>query len=208
MAHNSGRSVPDIEAVGPNSETIAQWRKNNRIDPFKQIHLVKLSHMRYQHPDLEEITTFMKDFGMQVAKATNNKIWFKGYGGDQYVYFAQKGPKEFLGGTFEVESYEDLERATELPWAVGKIKELGEAPGGGYMLTLQDPEGFPVNLCYGQAAVSVGESQEQLVLNYEDEKKRVRRFQRFETGPAAVHKVSSGSYVLAGGSQLTRTHYS
>lgn len=190
MAHNSGRSVPDIEAVGPNSETIPQWRKKNGIDPSKQIRLVKLSHMRYQHPNLEEITTFMKDFGMEVAKATNNKVWFKGYGGDQYVYFAQKGPKEFLGGAFEVESYQDLERAVELPGVVGGIEELGEAPGGGYMLTLQDPEGFPVNLCYGQAAVRAGESQEQLILNYENEKKRVRRFQRFETGPAAVHKVS------------------
>lgn len=191
MAHNSGRSVPDIEAVGPGSETIAQWTKNNGIDSSKQIRLVKLSHMRYQHPDLEEITTFMKDFGMEVFKATNNKVWFKGYGGDQYVYFAQKGPKEFLGGTFEVESYEDLERAAELPGTVGKIEELRDAPGGGYMLTLQDPEGFPVNLCFGQAAARPSKSQEQLVLNYENEKKRIRRFQRFETGPAAVHKVSS-----------------
>lgn len=47
---------------------------------------------------------------MNVAKKTEDKRWYRGYGTDQYVYYAQQGPKKFLGGTFEVESYEDLER--------------------------------------------------------------------------------------------------
>jgi hypothetical protein len=47
---------------------------------------------------------------MTVAKRTGSEIWYKGYGTDQYVYYARKGPKEFLGGAFEVESYQDLER--------------------------------------------------------------------------------------------------
>jgi hypothetical protein len=66
--------------------------------------------MRYQHPDLDEITTFLRDFGMNVAHKTEDKRWFSGYGTDQYVYYAQQGPKEFLGGTFEVESYAELEK--------------------------------------------------------------------------------------------------
>lgn len=47
---------------------------------------------------------------MTVAKKTDQEIWYRGYGDDQYVYYARRGPKEFLGGTFTVESYEDLER--------------------------------------------------------------------------------------------------
>lgn len=81
--------------------------------------------MRYQHPDLDEITVFLKgirdpsvqlnmanktDFGMVVAKQTENEIWYRGYGNDQYVYYARKGEKQFLGGAFEVESYQDLEK--------------------------------------------------------------------------------------------------
>ena len=50
------------------------------------------------------------DFGMTIAKQTDDEIWFRGYGVDPYVYYAKKGPKKFLGGTFQVESYEDLER--------------------------------------------------------------------------------------------------
>jgi hypothetical protein len=85
--------------------------------------------MRYQHPDLDEITTFLQglsfvvgrenadarlttvlDFGMSVAKRTDSEVWYRGYGEDQYVYYARKGPKQYLGGTFQVRSYEDLER--------------------------------------------------------------------------------------------------
>jgi len=47
---------------------------------------------------------------MSVAKKTDTRRWYKGYGIDQYVYYAQKGPKKFLGGAYEVESYADLEK--------------------------------------------------------------------------------------------------
>lgn len=47
---------------------------------------------------------------MTVTKRTEDQIWYRGYGNDQYVYYARKGPKEYLGGTFAVESYEDLEK--------------------------------------------------------------------------------------------------
>lgn len=87
--------------------------------------------MRYQHPDLEEITVFLQgkysclsisihstdlvsDFGMTIAKQTDDEIWYRGYGVDPYVYYAKKGPKQFLGGAFEVESYQDLERLVVL----------------------------------------------------------------------------------------------
>lgn len=47
---------------------------------------------------------------MQIAKKTDNERWFRGYGTDQYVYYARKGEKKFLGGAFEVESYAELEK--------------------------------------------------------------------------------------------------
>ena len=47
---------------------------------------------------------------MHVANKTEDKIWYRGYGPDAYVYYAQKGPKKYLGGTFQVESHTDLEK--------------------------------------------------------------------------------------------------
>lgn len=59
------------------------------------------------------------------------------------------------------------------------------------MITLTDPEGFPVNLMYGQEPAEPGKIPEPLITNYEADKPRVKKFQRFKPGPAAVHKVES-----------------
>ncbi|KAL4811662.1 trihydroxytoluene oxygenase [Aspergillus spinulosporus] len=188
-----GASTPDITAIGPDQESIATWKKRCGIQPEKQIRLVRLVHMRYQHPNLDEITMFLQDFGMYIAKRTKDGIWYRGYGTDQYVYYARKGEKKFLGGTYEVESYADLERASQLQ-SGSAIHELIDAPGGGHMVTIIDPEGFPVNLMYGQQPAKPGEYPENLVFNTETEKPRIRRFQRFVEGPAPVHKL--GHYGL------------
>ncbi|KAK5746808.1 hypothetical protein LTR17_000438 [Elasticomyces elasticus] len=198
VAHpNVGKSIPDVEAIGDDSEPLTQWQKRNNIDPANQVKLVRLSHMRYQHPDLDEITTFLLDFGMHIAKKSSDgeRIWYRGYGTTQYVYYAQRGPKKFLGGTFEVESHGELEKAAKIPSASSSgIEELAEAPGGGYMLTLTDPEGFPINLLYGQEPAAKGDYPEKVIVNDEVDKPRVRKFNRFTPGPAAVHKL--GHYGL------------
>lgn len=193
---NLGRTVADTDAIGPDSEPLAAWQSRHNISPANQIRLVKLAHMRYQHPDLPTIERFMRDFGMHVAarSADGERIWFRGYGEDPYVYYAQKGPKEFLGGTFLVESMADLEKAAALPEATGPIVELEDAPGGGFFLALRDPEGFPVNLMYGQQPAEKGELPQKVILNDETDKPRVRQFNRFTPGPAAVHKL--GHYGL------------
>lgn len=90
--------------------SLREWQASRNIDRDAQVKITKLSHMRYQHPNLAEITTFLRDFGMSVAQKAEGKRWFKGYGTDQYVYYAQEGEKKFLGGAFEVESYAELEK--------------------------------------------------------------------------------------------------
>ncbi|OAQ99504.1 hypothetical protein LLEC1_01700 [Akanthomyces lecanii] len=195
MSHkfNTGASVRDTDVIGPEGVSITTWRHSRGIDTAKQIKLVKLTHMRYQHPDLDTITAFLLDFGMHVARRTDNQVWYRGYGDDPYVYYAQKGPKKFLGGAFSVESHEDLVRASQLPGA-SAIQSLDDAPGGGSMVTAYDPEGMPINLVHGAAPAEAGTLPAKLIVNYEVEKPRERMFQRFEPGPAAVHKL--GHYGL------------
>ncbi|MCJ1305639.1 hypothetical protein MMC08_008454 [Hypocenomyce scalaris] len=140
---------------------------------------------------MDKITIFLKDFGMRIVKKTDDKIWFGGYGNDPYVYVVEKGTEDkFLGGVFLVESEVELEKAAKIPGA-GKIELLIDAPGGGKRLTIIDPEGFPVNLICGQEPYSAdGLSEpEKLVYNFENEKQRKNKFQRFTDGPAAVYKL-------------------
>ena len=144
--------------------------------------------MRYQHPDLDKITVFLQDFGMQVVKKTETQAWFKGYGPDQYLYYAQKGPKRFLGGTFEVASYEDLVKASKIKGA-DSIQDLHGAPGGGQLVTAYDAEGHPINFIHGQIPGEEGSAPTKLTMNHEIEKMRERMIHRLGQGPAAVYKV-------------------
>lgn len=109
------------------------------------------------------------------------------------MYCAWKGAKKFLGGTFEVLSMGDLEKAAFLPTAF-TIREMKDAPGGGYVVALQDPEGFPINLTYGQTPSSSRDLPQKIILNNEKDNPRARKFYRFSPGPAAVHKL--GHYGL------------
>lgn len=56
---NRGATVPDVVAVGKEQVSRAEWLAKQGINPDDRIQLKKLSHMRYQHPDLDEIQTFM-----------------------------------------------------------------------------------------------------------------------------------------------------
>lgn len=70
---------------------------------------------------------------------------------------------------------------------------MKDAPGGGYILTFTDPENIPVNLIFGQSPAEPKEYPEKLIINHENDKPRVLKFQRFDPGPAAVHKVFKSS---------------
>jgi Glyoxalase/Bleomycin resistance protein/Dioxygenase superfamily len=159
-----------------------------------KIRIVKLSYIVYGHPNLAEITTFLHDFGMTIAHATDSKIYFRGTGPDPYVYIAVKASeKQFLGGAFEVESYRDLEKISELPGGEA-IVELKDLPGGGFTTMIRDPEGFPINFIYGQTLCPTSESHmlpeaAPLIINHPTEKLRKGLFQRFSHGPAPVHKL-------------------
>jgi len=56
---NRGASVPDVIAVGESNVSQAEWLAKQQIDIKERVNVKKLSHMRYQHPDLEEIQVFM-----------------------------------------------------------------------------------------------------------------------------------------------------
>lgn len=60
------------------------------------------------------------------------------------------------------------------------------------MVTVTDPEGFPINVVIGSETLT-GEvlHPEKIVLNYVGDKPRRREYNRFQPGPAAVHKVFS-----------------
>lgn len=159
------------------------------------IRLTKTAFVIYYHVDLVKARAFLLDFGLTIVQESpDSEIFFAGYGVEPFVYVARKGHPasggSFFGGAaYVVESRKELQRAAEtIPGASTPSKLT--APGGGEIVTLTDPAGHKVHLVHGQVSKPASPPAElkKLVVNYEDAKPRVGRFQRFEPGPAPVYR--------------------
>lgn len=158
-------------------------------DGDPRIRLLATAYVDYCHADLETAKTFLVDFGLTEVEDRGDVVYYGGHGVEPYIYVARKADdgSKFLGAAYEVETRLELERAAQIPNAT-PIRTL-DAPGGGEIVTLTDPIGFKVHLIHGQTKREPTPLHlEKLIVNYEDEKPRKGRFQRFEHGPAPVHR--------------------
>ncbi|KAK4999983.1 hypothetical protein LTR66_001071 [Elasticomyces elasticus] len=155
-----------------------------------RVRLLKTSYVEYFHKDLAKARQFYLDFGLSIAQEHPGKnVFFKGYGKEPFIYVARQAEREstFGGAAYVVESLVELEKASHVPGASG-ISSLN-APGGGKIVTLTDPVGHKVHLVYAQQEKEAEPPHlKKLIVNYEDEKPRKGQFQRFEHGPAPVHR--------------------
>jgi hypothetical protein len=153
-----------------------------------------LAHVHYQHPSLSTINTFLTDFGLVEAGTSSNpqRIYYRGFGTNPYVYIAEQSPdskRHFIGGTWVAASLDDLNTAATHPTASG-IRE-NDDPGGGQIVTLTDPNGFPVSFVHGQTLRSKDaedltyfrEETAGIVANTALEKPRKGAFRRFPARP-------------------------
>ena len=129
----------------------------------KPIQLLKTAFVTYYHADLPAAKKFFLDFGMRIAaEIPGEVIHFKGYGVEPFIYVAcrsQTGSSYFGGAAYVVDGKDEFQRATKLASCTGPARGL-HGPAGGEIVTL----------------------------NYEDEKPRKGKFQRFEPGPAPVFR--------------------
>ncbi|KIX01109.1 uncharacterized protein Z518_10175 [Rhinocladiella mackenziei CBS 650.93] len=173
----------------------------------KQIRVVRLAHVVYQHPDLDKALSFLFDFGFVEAHRTpsGDRVYLRGYGVQPFVYVAEKSPdsrRHFMGGFWAVDTLEDLEVAASYPKA-SPITE-SDAPGGGKFVTIEDLNGLRVGFVYGQ---KLREKDELVPSNLEKttpipnqamEKPRKGTFRRFKQGPSPVHKLGHYGFVVPG----------
>jgi len=191
--------------------------KNN---PSK-VQLVRLSHVYFEHGNLKKFAKFAHDFGLIEEHQDGDKIYFRGYGKDPYIYVAMKsksGKPSFRGAAFVAASREEFEKAAKIPGST--VGSLGKAPGGGEMVTIERPGDTFMHVVYGQKELEVetqhvpSATHESLgAFNTPFEKPRqgnhivvsfhywyllnhkIGQFQRFHEGPALIHKVGHFGYV-------------
>ncbi|KAJ9148539.1 Glyoxalase/Bleomycin resistance protein/Dihydroxybiphenyl dioxygenase [Pleurostoma richardsiae] len=177
------------------------------IPPIKnnptKIQLDRLAHVYFEHPDLKTFEKFAKDFGFVEAKRTTDRIYYRGYGKDPFLYVASKskdGKPRFCGPAFVARSAEEFEKATALPGA--SSGSLEDAPGGGQIVTFNRPDNTVFHVIYGQrerpleSHEPTATHEQQGPYNTAFEKPRLGRFQRYHPGPALVHKIGHFGYVV------------
>lgn len=158
-----------------------------------RILLDRLSHVRYGHPDLQKAKEFFIDFGLVPVHETETKVYFRGFGIDQFCYVAEKTNDErrkFRGGAWIVQSMAELEKAARLPGST-PITDY-DAPGGGKVVVLKDIVGEEVTLIYGQQdrAPEPREIPKPVMWNTWEDKRRLGEFQRpGRDQPSKVHKL-------------------
>lgn len=154
-----------------------------------RIRIIRVSHMRYRHVDLDKARQFLEDFGMELAYSDNDgkTLYFAGQGPDAYCYVAEQGAAEFLGGAFLVETKADLEKARALPGATDIVPA---GPAGGLMITFRDPDDIPMSLVWGLEERKPKTTPKEVPdINYPVQKIRKGEFRRFEKGPCPVFKL-------------------
>lgn len=161
--------------------------------------------MHYSHPDLNRAIDFLHDFGMVEASRAEN-VFLRGYGEQPFIYVAEQsddGQRHFLGGYWVVAGEADLEAAASLPGA-SSIRDL-QAPGGGRVVTVPDPNGHIVGFVHGQTlrAESAGggtlernDGGQHVAPNGASSKVRKGAWRRFDPGPSPVHKLGHYGYMV------------
>jgi catechol 2,3-dioxygenase-like lactoylglutathione lyase family enzyme len=119
-------------------------------DPSK-VQLVRLGHVTFEHPDLEKFREFAKDFGFVEEKVEEDRIYYRGYGIDPFIYVAVQSKTDkpkFLGPAFVAASQEEFDKAAALPGA--QVGSLEHAPGGGKIVTFERSDQTLFHVIYGQ----------------------------------------------------------
>lgn len=109
-----------------------------------------LVHLRHQRRDLEESIRFYLDFGLEVAETRGEHRYLRAAGGGPVCVILEPGAHDrFVGFGVEVEREAALR---EMAGRLGAVAEPRSEPGGGLVVTLEDPAGLKVEVLYGVEA--------------------------------------------------------
>jgi hypothetical protein len=115
------------------------------------IKIQDIAYVRFNAPDLDQMETFLTEFGMVRADRTGDALYMRGLDGDPFLHVMHKGEPRFVAAGFRAASVKDLETLAQEENA--PIVQL-DAPGGGSVARLSDPNGFEIEVIAGRTAVA------------------------------------------------------
>jgi len=141
-----------------------------------------IAHVRFSVPDLGEMKSFLDDFGL-VTVQNGDTLYSRAAGTAPFVHAASKGDPGFAALGLRAESEADLAILAE---AEGVEVEVLDAPGGGSVVRLTDPDGILVEVVTGQTLVEPLQTRSRPPANTIASRPRNSETVRLEQGPSNV----------------------
>ncbi len=151
------------------------------------IKVTDIAYVRFAAPDLDRMETFTRDFGLETVSRDEERLFVRGTDPEPYVHVTERGDPAFLGVAFEAASAEDLAKLASVDGA--SAVEKIDAPGGGSVVRLTDPDGFTVEVVHGRETLPPLEVRGASPLNRGSERARFNELQRVQAGPAQVKRL-------------------
>lgn len=147
--------------------------------------IADILYVRFRVPDLEVQQKFLDDFGF-VTRRENGALLARGTDANPFIYVAEQGEAAFLGLGFEVLSKADLERIAAID---GAPITANDAPGGGLVARLHDPDGLPVELVYGLDKPAAITPPKRQPLNFGEQRRRLGERVSYQGAPGSVKRL-------------------
>ena len=150
------------------------------------IKIQDIAYVRFQAPDLDQMETFLTEFGMVRADRTGDALYMRGLDGDPFLHVTHRGEPRFVAAGFEAASVKDLETLAQEEKA--SILQL-DGPGGGSVVRLSDPNGFEIEVVAGRTAVARIETPAPALINDAQATPRLNALKRLAKGPSHVKRL-------------------
>jgi catechol 2,3-dioxygenase-like lactoylglutathione lyase family enzyme len=111
------------------------------------IRVPDIAYVRFRAPDLDQMKVFLDEFGLETVSRTATHLYARGAAPYPFAHVTVKGEPGFDGIGFYAETLDDL---VALAKANACPVEDHNAPGGGKILRLTDPDGLAVEIVAGQ----------------------------------------------------------
>jgi catechol 2,3-dioxygenase-like lactoylglutathione lyase family enzyme len=150
-----------------------------------------IAYVRFAAPDLDVMRGFLEDFGLTLVQATSERLAMRGAAEAPFLHMTELGEARFVALGLRAVSLADL---ATLAQACGTRVETLDAPGGGHVVRLTDPDGHLVEVVAGQEPSPPLELPAAPAWNSARGRERVRQTKRLARD--ASHVVRLGHCVL------------
>jgi catechol 2,3-dioxygenase-like lactoylglutathione lyase family enzyme len=151
--------------------------------PGSLIKIEDIAFVRFRAPDLNQMRDFLQDFGLQVTHQDEERLFARGAEASAVLHITERGEPGFAGLALRAASLEDLET---LATAEGAPIAPLDAPGGGQVVVLHDPDGHRVEVIAGQQATNPSPLPAHAPWNSASDRRRLRELKRLSVGPSQV----------------------